>query len=759
MPNLRKVPIDAEEFVRADPRRPAFASYLSALSDLSAPKSCIRGLEDHTRITWFSNAIKKFIDANSETAHALVVSSGGGILGLMAAETGISQVTQVERSRMLYRMAKQIITSNMEKEFSKNINLISGILETCKVRDIAEETQQITNSIESVIIDRAKIDQSNFLNQKADVLVTDLLDHTILGMGILRAVDYAAEHLLKENASVVPAKIKIVAQLIEFKLGSVEGFDLSAMDCYRWYPGDEKVDLDSIKHRTLSKPFDVLLIDLESRVKAIQRKDIARDGCQGWELDESIDIEVCLSGNWNAVAFWFELCNSSGDEVMLSSGSPQTLVNMKENSRLEHATSWGQAVQYLDGRKVAQGSTVQLRVQQERSQIVFSTVPDSYRMHHAIVPRWHYDMICDFERNACYRRAIERAIAIRKDAGYKNIHALDMGAGSGILSMLASRAGASYTYAAEMSSHLCDVAEECTIMNGFLGKILVLDRDVRRMDVLRKPDGTAPDMECPADIAVFEVFDSGLIGEGVLHILAAAKSKLLMPDAALVPCRADVYAQPIQMRLNEAAGFNVEQANRWRWRSDYEGVELGRKRESWVPLAPPLKVFSFDFYEVEKCAADNEQKLHFKVDTDGVCNAIAMWFKLYLDEENSLSTSPYEEKGPTWQQAVQYIGEVNLRQGDSFPVLAKHDTYSISYSIEDDDEMLKKRTSVPPYDDVWKSTFDRLQGFNSEIVKACVQNPLEYRFASQTAVQFAARPHDFDLDASQAHEFCTKLMS
>lgn len=77
-----------------------------------------------------------------------------------------------------------------------------------------------------------------------------------------------------------------------------------------------------------------------------------------------------------------------------------------------------------------------------------------------------------------------------------------------------------------------------------------------------------------------QVFDSGLIGEGVLHILAAAREKLAAPGALLVPASARVYAQPIQMRLESAAGFDVSQANRWRWRPDYEGVNLEECR--WV---------------------------------------------------------------------------------------------------------------------------------------------------------------------------------
>lgn len=47
------------------------------------------------------------------------------------------------------------------------------------------------------------------------------------------------------------------------------------------------------------------------------------------------------------------------------------------------------------------------------------------------------------------------------------------------------------------------------------------------------------------------MFDSGLIGEGVLHLLLAAKHKLLQRGAALVPQSATVYCQPIQARSRQ----------------------------------------------------------------------------------------------------------------------------------------------------------------------------------------------------------------
>lgn len=104
------------------------------------------------------------------------------------------------------------------------------------------------------------------------------------------------------------------------------------------------------------------------------------------------------------------------------------------------------------------------------------------------------------------------------------------------------------------------------------------------------------------------MFDSGLIGEGALHALAAARQKLVAPDAVLVPAAAtvsiklltlhgsdaccygpvqpilvsdfrcictQVFAQPLELRRHGSMrGFDVSAANQWHWRPDYEGVEL-----------------------------------------------------------------------------------------------------------------------------------------------------------------------------------------
>lgn len=159
------------------------------------------------------------------------------------------------------------------------------------------------------------------------------------------------------------------------------------------------------------------------------------------------------------------------------------------------------------------------------------------------------------------------------------------------------------------------------------------------------------------------------------------------------------------------------------------------------------------------------------------------------------STSPHAGKGLTWQQAVQYVPEVQVQAGHELDLLARHDSYSISYALPpelshndkaqpaggpqsaaavqeqqaglagddapagvgppDDQPRL---TGVPVVDPAWKVAFEQMQEVSGQLAKSCVQNPLEYRAVAEAAVRMAARPHDLGVDAQQAAEFCVRMM-
>ena len=69
-------------------------------------------------------------------------------------------------------------------------------------------------------------------------------------MHALAHVDTAAERLLAPGAVVVPAKVTVRAQLIQFRMSYHSGLDLSALNTYRWHPYAEQV------RKSTAHPYD-----------------------------------------------------------------------------------------------------------------------------------------------------------------------------------------------------------------------------------------------------------------------------------------------------------------------------------------------------------------------------------------------------------------------------------------------------------------------------------------------------------------------
>lgn len=79
------------------------------------------------------------------------------------------------------------------------------------------------------------------------------------------------------------------------------------------------------------------------------------------------------------------------------------------------------------------------------------------------IPRWHFRMLNDVERNISYEKAISSVMA----KGYKNV--VDIGAGCGLLSLLASRDPEASVLAYEENKSLykmcCEIIKENDVKN------------------------------------------------------------------------------------------------------------------------------------------------------------------------------------------------------------------------------------------------------------------------------------------------------
>jgi len=285
------------------------------------------------------------------------------------------------------------------------------------------------------------------------------------------------------------------------------------------------------------------------------------------------------------------------------------------------------------------------------------------------VPAWHAAMLNDTGRSEAFDRAIRRAVR-------PGMHVLDIGAGTGLLAMMAARAGAARVTACESVGILAESASNIITINGLENKIKVLHKHSAAL-----APGT--DMDRPADLLVAEIVDCGLLSEGVLETIADATSRLLAPGAAIIPRAAAVFAMPVEsaaleseQRVSTVAGFDLSPVNAILPRS-YRQIDL--HRYAWRPLAAPVELFRFDFATATPAADDREIRLVPMA--DGTAHAVVAWFRLELDDEISIASGPFDP--PThWRQAVFPLANpVDLNQNEPVRLSASHDGRTIRLAL------------------------------------------------------------------------------
>lgn len=340
-------------------------------------------------------------------------------------------------------------------------------------------------------------------------------------------------------------------------------------------------------------------------------------------------------------------------------------------------------------------------------------------------------MLHDEDRNAAYASAITRAVTAWREAhGGARPVVLDIGTGTGLLAMLAARAGAKAVYACELFPRMASVAARVTADNGYGDVITVIPKkstDVRvaaateatagspslaprssASDVAPPPPPPPPpmasptatasaDMPCRADILVTEIFDSALLGEGVLPTLRHAHAHLLVPGAVVVPRAATVYAHlvdsPDVAAMHDVSGAGVwaggsaaadEPAVRFvgdKWAAKCRGGRVSLPMHTAclspppTPLCDPVEVLSFDFTVPLPAAAPYAMRQSRAVATaSGTATAAHVWWTLDLADGVSYSTRPGDVNWQDhWVQMMCPIAaQPSVCAGDDIDIVACH---------------------------------------------------------------------------------------
>eukprot|EP00742_Colponemidia_sp_Colp-10_P003798 GILJ01004045.1.p1 GENE.GILJ01004045.1~~GILJ01004045.1.p1 ORF type:complete len:366 (-),score=49.93 GILJ01004045.1:110-1207(-) len=138
----------------------------------------------------------------------------------------------------------------------------------------------------------------------------------------------------------------------------------------------------------------------------------------------------------------------------------------------------------------------------------------------------HQDMISDTARTETYRKAIMQETATYS---LKDKVVLDVGCGTGILSIFAARAGARKVYAVE-ASNMAEIATQIVARNGLSNVIEVIKGEAEKIELPEK-----------VDVIVSEWMGYFLLFESMFNSVLVARDKWLKPGGSMLPSKATIF--------------------------------------------------------------------------------------------------------------------------------------------------------------------------------------------------------------------------
>lgn len=270
----------------------------------------------------------------------------------------------------------------------------------------------------------------------------------------------------------------------------------------------------------------------------------------------------------------------------------------------------------------------------------------------------HHALLTDVPRVMAYAQAIGRHCRDRV--------VVEVGCGSGILSIFAAQAGARRVIAIE-EMEIADLAAAMFDAN-------------RCGDVveLRRANSRDVELDVRADVIVHEIFGVDPFEENLLPSIVDARRRFLKPGGRLLPHRVEVFClgvevpEPMgaQRRMLEQARqleglygldfgpylevLNQMDGNRWSGqRPTMHDDEPFRPRV----LTEPCRLMDLDLQAEDGGVAEALAQMasaHLKVRERGCLNGLNLYFEAHLDESTRLSTSPFAPL-TTWGRHVRGV--------------------------------------------------------------------------------------------------------
>jgi protein arginine N-methyltransferase 1 len=258
---------------------------------------------------------------------------------------------------------------------------------------------------------------------------------------------------------------------------------------------------------------------------------------------------------------------------------------------------------------------------------------------------FHHSMLADELRTTSFLSAIEATVN-------PGDVVVDIGTGTGVLSVFAAKAGASRVYAIEQEP-IIGIAREIASRNGL-------------SDIITFVEGASLEVELPekADVLITETIGNMALDEGIITWITDARERFLKPEGISIPLDIDVVASLISVP--------TEYENIERWSQPLLGLDffplahLARNNIHWVDLSRaefatrPISVFSTDFSED---AVPMSTVVTVEAIKDVNVHGIGVWFRSSLTVDVHI-TNEAPNSVPSWEHGFLPLDEpVSVRRG------------------------------------------------------------------------------------------------
>ncbi|VDL63146.1 unnamed protein product [Nippostrongylus brasiliensis] len=301
------------------------------------------------------------------------------------------------------------------------------------------------------------------------------------------------------------------------------------------------------------------------------------------------------------------------------------------------------------------------------------------------------DMILDYNRNDMFLAGLRTVIQEKKEQGVPS-YVLDIGTGTGLLSLMAAREGADKVTAVEVFQPMAECAQAITKASKWSDKIEVIaSRSTELTPLSAKPN-----------IIVAEVFDTELIGEGALRTFKEALASHVQPACRVVPSLARVWILPVESaflsKFNRVPRIGAEcPLDNCPGTSAVFDVQLSQvKPHLFKQLSEPILAFSFNFESEESIIYDESFDRAITCVDSGQVDAILMWWDLdmdgigkhWIDMAPKWACNDYHWRDH-WMQAVYYLPQrVRVEKGETLSLKCNHDEFSMWFAVGKDFERI-----------------------------------------------------------------------